>query len=89
MADLQVYFKHPTDGRTVTVTVDDTMTAQEAIGELLSADFIAPSSQGYNLSVKGGDLLLPDQSFAEARVVNKATLRVIPATDAGTANRRR
>ena len=35
MADVNVKFIHPTDGRQVTVTMDDTMIVEEAIGELL------------------------------------------------------
>lgn len=83
MADVKVHFMHPTDGRVVSVTVDDTMTAQEAIGELLSNDFIAPNPQGYNLAIKGGAQLQTDESFADAKVTDGTTLRVIPATDAG------
>ena len=88
MADVKVNFMHPTDGRLISVTVDDTMTANEAIGELLSNDFIAPNPQGYNLAIKGGAQLRSEQSFAEAGVSDGTSLRVIPATDAGTPDRR-
>ena len=83
MADVKVNFQHPTDGRLVTVTCDSTMTDQEAIAELIANDFISPNPQGYNLAVKGGTQLQPNQTFADAGVNDVDTLRVIPATDAG------
>jgi len=83
MGDLQVEFIHPTDGRTVSVTVDDTMTGNEAIEELIANDFINASQQGYNLAVKGGNQIHADQSFLSAGVKNNDKIRIIPATDAG------
>jgi hypothetical protein len=83
LTDVRVNFMHPTDGRIVTVTVDSTMTADEAIAQLIAADFIGPSPMGYNLAVKGGPQLRGDQSFADAAVKDGDTVRVIPATDAG------
>ncbi len=83
MADVQVNFMHPTDGRLLTVTVDSTMTAQEAIAELIGNNFVQPNPQGYSLAIKGGAQLRPNQSFAEAGVNSDTTIRVIPAIDAG------
>jgi len=85
MADVNVNFVHPTDGRTVTVNLDDTITAQEAVAELIAANFINPDPQGYKLSFKGGNDIPPDQTFHDAGVEepNKNTLRLIQATDAG------
>ncbi len=74
---------HPTDGRIVTVTLDNSMTAQEAISELIGANFVNPNPQGYNLAVKGGPQFGPTQSFAELNMKDGDTVRVIPATDAG------
>lgn len=85
MADLKLNFMHPTDGRMITVDVDDTMTAQEAIGELLAADFIPKNPQGYNLAIKGGAQLQPNQGFSDAGAKDGDIIRVIPATDAGYA----
>jgi hypothetical protein len=83
MANVKVNFMHPTDGRVVTVTLDNTMTAQEAINELITNNFITPNSQGYNLAIKGGAQLQANQTFSDAGVKDGDTLRVIPATDAG------
>ena len=83
MADVKVNFMHPTDGRFLTVTVDNTMTAQEAIAELIANSFIPQNPQGYGLGIKGGALLQPNQSFADAGVRDDTVLRVIPSTDAG------
>jgi hypothetical protein len=83
LTDVRVNFMHPTDGRMITVTVDGTMTANEAVAQLIANDFIAPSEMGYNLAVKGGSQLRADQSFADAGVKDGETLRVIPAIDAG------
>lgn len=81
--NVKVNFMHPTDGRVVTVTLDSTMTAQEAINELVSNNFINPNPQGYNLALKGGAQLQQTQTMADAGVKDGDTLRVIPATDAG------
>ncbi len=81
--DVRVNFMHPTDGRIITVTLDRTMTPAEAIPELIANEFIAPHPMGYNLGVKGGPLLSPNESFAAAGLSDGDTLRVIPATDAG------
>lgn len=83
MGEIKVDFLHPTDGRIITVDVDDTMTASEAIAELLSADFIPSNPQGYNLAVKGGAQLQQSQSFGEAGVKTGNTVRILPAIDAG------
>lgn len=83
MIEIKIQFLHPTDGRILTVDVDITMTAQEAIGELITANFIPPNPQGYNLAVKGGAMILSNQSFAKANVKTDDVIRIIPATDAG------
>jgi hypothetical protein len=83
MANIKIHFMHPVDGRTLTVTLDESMSAQEAISELINADFIAPNAQGYNLGVKGGPLFTVNQSFSDLNVKENDTIRVIPATDAG------
>ena len=83
MSDVSVKFMHPTDGRLLNVELDDTITSQEAIAELISADFIPSSPEGYALAVKGGAMLGPDESFRDAGVQSDTVLRVVPATDAG------
>ena len=87
MADVTVHFVHPTDGRVITVTVDDTMSAQEAISELLANNFVPPLPTGYELSVNS-HRLTERQTLAEAGVVNNSKIRVNPATDAGVQTRR-
>lgn len=83
MADITVNFIHPTDGKRVTVTVDDTMTASEAVGQLLANNFIAPHPDGYQLSVKGGAIIPNNQSFNQAGVKEGTDVNIIPATNAG------
>lgn len=83
MSDVNVKFMHPTDGRLLTVELDNTITSQEAIAELIAADFIPASSEGYSLAIKGGAMLGPSQSFSEAGVKGDTVIRVVPATDAG------
>lgn len=83
MADLNVNFMHPTDGRVISVTVDSTMTGREAISELIVNDFIPASNEGYNLAIKGGPQLDNNKSLSDNQVRSNDTLRVIPATDAG------
>jgi hypothetical protein len=88
MPDINVSFMHPIDGRVMTVTVDDTMTAQEAVGELLANDFVPAHPQGYQLSVvETGAILQPAQTLAAAGVKSGAKLKVLPMTEAGKQNR--
>lgn len=82
MADVKVNFVHPTDGRVITVTVDDTMTAQEAIGELLANNFVSPGPGGYQLFVND-NALLPEQTLSEAGVRDGAKILVNPSLLAG------
>lgn len=86
MAEINVSFMHPTDGRVIDVDLDNSMTANEVIAELIANDFIPGSEQGYNLSIKGGAQIQNSQTLAVANVKNNDTLRIIPATDAGKAN---
>lgn len=82
MAEVSVNFVN-TDGRMITVNLDDTTTAQEAIAELISADFITANPQGYQLGIKGGPMLDPNQSFRDMNIQNGTTIKIVPATDAG------
>jgi len=83
MADVDISFMHPTDGRLLNVQLDDTITAQEAIAELISENFIPSDAQGYALAIKGGNMIDTNQSLQDAHVQNGMVLRVIPQTDAG------
>ncbi|QHI36423.1 hypothetical protein IMCC3317_17860 [Kordia antarctica] len=83
MADVTVNFKHPTDGRVISVTLDDSMTGQEVIGELIANEFVPASSEGYNIAIKGGRQLTNGKTLLENEVKDNDTIRVIPATDAG------
>ncbi len=84
MTDVNVSFMHPTDGRLLSVELDDTITAQEAIAELISENFIPSSSEGYALCIKGGgEMLRPAQSFRDAGIQDNTMLRIIPETNAG------
>ncbi|OAD19417.1 hypothetical protein THIOM_004954, partial [Candidatus Thiomargarita nelsonii] len=55
MADVDVSFMHPTDGQLLTVQLDDTITAQEVIAELLSQQFVPSHPDGYEIYPKSED----------------------------------
>jgi len=80
---IKVNFSHPTDGKVVTVSLDSTMTSKEIITELIKANFIHDNLQGYGIAIKGGALLLPNESLRKLGVKDGDVLRIIPATDAG------
>lgn len=82
MPDINVKFVHPTDGRVITVTVDNTMTATEAIGELLANNFIVPHQSGYELAA-GGNIISGNRTFADARVEDGGVIKILTATEAG------
>lgn len=74
--DINVKFLHPTDGRILHVTLDGTMTAQEAIGELIAANFIAPTVEGYNLAIERGNHFRDNETFLEAGAQNTTIIIV-------------
>ena len=82
MADVDVTFVHPVDRRGVSVTVDDTMTAAEAVGELLTTNFLAPHPAGYELS-ENGNILRGNQTLAEAGVRHGSKIIIVPTAEAG------
>ncbi|WP_299273588.1 ubiquitin-like domain-containing protein [uncultured Psychroserpens sp.] len=83
MADVTINFMHPTDGRVISVTLDNTMTGQEVIAELIANDFVPASNEGYNIAIKGGEQLENEKTLLQNGVEDNQTIRVIPATDAG------
>lgn len=84
MPDLSVNFMHPTDGGVMTVTIDDAMTAQELMSELLANNFVPPHPEGYQLSVvETGMIVRADQTLAEAGARNGAKIKVLPTAPAG------
>lgn len=85
MASVSVTIMHPTDGRTAKVTLDNTMSAQEVIDNLIENGFLKPNPQGgYALAIKGGSQLPATQTLADANVRDEQALRVVPETDAGS-----
>ena len=83
--DLNVEFLHPSDGRRINVTLDASITATEAIAELIGSEFVQPLANGeYTLGIKGGNLLEPHKSFEDSGVVDGSTIRIIPSADAVT-----
>jgi len=84
MANISINFLNPTDGREINVTVEDSITGQEVIAELIANDFIPVPSEtlyGYKLSIKGsGDVCLENnKTFADEGVKDNDTIRVMPA----------
>jgi len=84
MADVTVAFIHPTDGRIITVSLDSTITGQEAINELLANHFLDPHADGYELVIRGtSEIIRSSQSFAEAGVRDGDKIRIVPVTFGG------
>lgn len=90
MADVTVHFVHPTDERVMTVTLDDTITAREAISALLENNFIPPAPDGYRLHVHRPNspdneavTLTGEQTLADGGVVNKSRIIVDASLVAG------
>jgi hypothetical protein len=83
MADISVTFIHPTSGKPLSVTLDDAMTAKEAVEQLLQNQFVPPHQNGYELGVKGGARMRSDETFVAAGVKSGTSIQVLPATEAG------
>jgi hypothetical protein len=82
MPDVSVNFVRPTDRRSITVALDDSITAEEAINELLANNFVTPGPDSYQL-VHNDDALLPNQTLAEAGIRNGDKISVNPNLVAG------
>ncbi len=76
MADLNVNFIHPIDGRTLPVTLDDGINASEAVKELIQNSFLAVDPQGYNLVTYGGAPIQPNQTFREVGIRDNDFIRI-------------
>jgi hypothetical protein len=79
MADLSVKFVHSIDPRLLPATLEGSMTAQDAISELIANDFIYEHDHGYFLCIKNGRRTDPPESLGTAGVANDALIRITPA----------
>ncbi|MEM8948765.1 MAG: hypothetical protein AAGC99_05475 [Pseudomonadota bacterium] len=83
MADIGVRIMLPVDGRIISVELDDTMTPDEVINELITENVLPNSDDGYQLAIKGGDQINPTTQLKDTQLTSDNVLRVIPATQAG------
>jgi len=83
MNDIKITVLHPTDGRELTITVEDDMTGQEFIDALLDNDFMVVKEEGYQLAIQGGCEIGADETLASNNVKDNDILRIIEATNAG------
>ena len=77
MAHIVVYFIHPTGSPQTCLTVDDSITAEEALDELIRMGFLDPDPHGYHLIDTDGMPISPSKSFANAGVKDGARFRVV------------
>lgn len=83
---INVTFMHPTDGNTMEVEIDDSLTATAIINELIAANFIHDNSArgGYRLLIKETNTEIGgSQTVSSGGAVDGSVIRVIGATDAG------
>jgi len=83
MAEISVTFTHPVDRRSIVVTLEDSMTADEAIGNLIASNAIPKHEGGYRLQIKGGRELQGNETLSSAGVKDGAVLNIVSSTDAG------
>lgn len=76
MADLNVRFIHPIDGRTVPVLLNDDMTASEVVEELVRKNVLTSDSQSNNLVKKDGTSIQPNQTFQDAGIKENDIIRI-------------
>lgn len=84
MAIINVTFRHPSTGATASVEVDDSMTCQEVVDQLIKGNFL--NTGDYGLAIyKGGELhsLASGETLATVGVLNDTKVVVVPNTDAG------
>lgn len=83
MADLEVFFVHPTTDARRRARVDDSMTGQEVMDDLIRGGFVPSSRAGYHLAIKGGAQLDAGATLRSSGVHSGNTLRVLPISEAG------
>jgi len=86
MAEISVNFINPTDHGAMTVTIDDAMSAEEIIGNLLANNFMQPDPDGYKLAIVDTEkkMIQPEQTLAEVGARNGSRIRVLASTQAGS-----
>lgn len=85
MPEISVNFMHPTDNGVMTVIIDDAMTAEEIVRELLANNFVPPDPDGYKLAVIDTErkMIRPEQTLAEVGARNGSKIQVLGSTPAG------
>lgn len=83
MSNIDVSFVHPTHNGEASVTLDDTMPADDVIANLVEGGFLSEATESYGLLPKSGNLLRGDQSLRDGGIRNKDRVRVVPNTLAG------
>jgi len=81
-----VVFLHPTTDSTMEVEIDDSMTADATINELVAANFITNGTEngGYELLIKDTRTRIRGaQTIASGGAKEGGVIRVVPETDAG------
>ena len=83
---MNVTFLNPTTGQNLEVELEDSITATQAINEMIAGEFIPDNTSrgGYTLLVKNTQKTISgSQTLADGGVQEGSVIRVIPATDAG------
>jgi hypothetical protein len=87
MEKINVTFLHPTTDRTMEVEIDDSLTATAVLNELVSSNFIPDNAGngGYELLIKDTQNRIGGgQTVSSGGAKDGSTIRVVPATDAGS-----
>ena len=82
----RVKVMHPTQNNTVDVDIPDDMTVNDIIQELVEAEFINASPQGYQAVLKDGPEAINmdlNKTLAEDGASNNSTIRLISVIPAG------
>lgn len=82
-SEIKIQILHPTDGRIITIELDNSYTSSEIITELIENNFLSSSLGGYRIAIKGGNSLDINSTLRDLNIKNGTILRIVPATDAG------
>jgi hypothetical protein len=87
MANINLTIEHPTDGKKVNIILDDTLTANEVVANLMDVAFISRTEDGYELAIKGGgsssQTLPGDNTLVSSGVKDGMAINIIPSTSCG------
>jgi hypothetical protein len=80
---MKVTVHHPLSNRSWDMEVEGSATPTSLVNDLIEESHLPRTPEGYELHVKGGELLNMDASLESSKVADNAQLMVLPRVKGG------